>query len=87
MISTHTETERQGLAHRQKEGLLEGQIEGPRQGHDLGHNQLSHPISCSPPCNEISTSVFSLPPDLHEYVRRIQREQQALRSSRTKDNT
>ena len=70
---------------------VQRQMQGQYQGHNLDQNQTSHPVvstfshdvSCDEnDCNGIH-SVFSLPLELQEYVRRIQREQQILRDSRT----
>ena len=67
------------------------QMQGHNQGNNLDQNQTSHPVvstfSYDVPCDENDCngihSVFSLPLELQEYVRRIQREQQILRDSRT----
>ena len=91
MISTHMATERQGKDQGQNAGQIDGQTKNQIEGHELDHSQRSNGIFSSSSCDEVSrsgtNSVFNLPLDLQEYVRRVQREQQTLRSSRKSDKT
>lgn len=81
---------------------IQRQMQGQIQRNDLGQNQrslhsvvttssFSYDVPCDENCRSGSIhgvhSVFSLPLELQEYVRRIQREQQILRDSRTTNKT
>ena len=72
---------------------VDSSIHRQMQRNDLDQNQRLHSVVATStfsndiPCDENCRSVFSLPLELQEYVRRIQREQQILRHSRTTNKT